>query len=245
MHAYKDAIRRTGGAYILYPGKESYSPNGFHEIIPGLGAFPISPSNNYEGLDVLEHFIREVVDHFANRASQREEQSYSTYRIHKEKSDKNKLHDIIPEQYEGEREKPPTETFVLIGYIQDKQKDWVKENQLYNTRFDEPVDVEKVGAKYLLLYDSYNGKVNTKTDDIYRIKDNPRIWEKKKMLEERYPSPSREEYFIYEIESINESWVEGKEWDISRLKAYQSGNAKPFSVSLAELMQTEILIKGK
>ena len=41
MHAYKDAIRRTGGAYILYPGEsEEWRKIGFHEVIPGLGAFP-------------------------------------------------------------------------------------------------------------------------------------------------------------------------------------------------------------
>src|SRR5690606_36263540 len=39
MHAYKDAIRRTGGAYVLYPGGRSIKQKGFHEIIPGLGAF--------------------------------------------------------------------------------------------------------------------------------------------------------------------------------------------------------------
>ena len=33
MHAYKDAIRRTGGAYILYPGKGKKEPfRGFHEL---------------------------------------------------------------------------------------------------------------------------------------------------------------------------------------------------------------------
>ena len=242
MHAYKDAIRRTGGAYILYPGKRPYSTKGFHELIPGLGAFPISPSDNDKELDVLESFIREVVDHFADRASQREEQSYSTYRIHKNKSGENELHEILPEQYEGERTKPPSDTFVLIGYIQDKQKDWVKRKQLYNTRFDEPVDLEKVSAKYLILYDSSMGAPNTRTKNIYRIKDNPRIWEKKKMLEEDYPLPSSEEYFVYEIESINESWKESKEWDISRLDKYKkTKKAGPFTVSLAELMNSVII----
>jgi len=37
MHAYKDAIRRTGGAYVLYPGDdEPERLEGFHEILPGL-----------------------------------------------------------------------------------------------------------------------------------------------------------------------------------------------------------------
>ena len=34
MHTYKDAIRRTGGAYILYPGDTNKQMKGFHEIIP-------------------------------------------------------------------------------------------------------------------------------------------------------------------------------------------------------------------
>lgn len=49
MHAYKDAIRRTGGAYILYPGTENQVIHGFHEIIPGLGAFAISPKDYVRG----------------------------------------------------------------------------------------------------------------------------------------------------------------------------------------------------
>ncbi len=36
MHTYKDAIRRTAGAYVLYPGTDKlYRKSGFHELIPG------------------------------------------------------------------------------------------------------------------------------------------------------------------------------------------------------------------
>jgi predicted component of viral defense system (DUF524 family) len=72
MHAYKDAIRRTGGAYVLYPGTVRSQMKGFHEVVPGLGAFGISPSKDRSGLSDLRAFILEVVDHFINRASQRE-----------------------------------------------------------------------------------------------------------------------------------------------------------------------------
>ena len=120
-------------------------------------------------------------------------------------------------------------------------QNWVKKKQLYNTRFDEPVDVERIGAKYLLLYDLYNGEANTKTYSIYRIIDNPEIWDKNKMIREDYPSPSRQEYFIYTIEPINESWIENKVWDISKLDKYKKTKPYgPFSVSLSELMRTTI-----
>ena len=73
MHAYKDAIRRTGGAYVLYPGDKPQKKVGFHEIIPGLGAFCISPNDeNSQQIDELKKFIRDVVAHFMNRTSQRE-----------------------------------------------------------------------------------------------------------------------------------------------------------------------------
>lgn len=68
MHAYKDAIRRTGGAYVLYPGETSIVQKGFHEIIPGLGAFPVRPSKLNSGIGDLKAFILEVIEHFINRA---------------------------------------------------------------------------------------------------------------------------------------------------------------------------------
>ena len=72
MHAYKDAIRRTAGAYVLYPGDKNKELKGFHEILPGLGAFSIKPSENTNETIHLENFLREVLKHFLNNASQRE-----------------------------------------------------------------------------------------------------------------------------------------------------------------------------
>ena len=48
MHAYRDAIRRSAGAYVLYPGNAGDGKRfdefvGFHEVLPGLGAFAIRP----------------------------------------------------------------------------------------------------------------------------------------------------------------------------------------------------------
>ena len=81
MHAYKDAIRRTGGAYILYPGDFQIKQKGFHEIIPGLGAFPIRPSKNDSGIGELKSFILELISHFENQNSQREKLARKTFEI--------------------------------------------------------------------------------------------------------------------------------------------------------------------
>lgn len=63
MHAYKDAIRRSGGAYILYPGATNETFRGFHEIIPGLGAFSMNPSPDNADIKELSKFIDQVIDH--------------------------------------------------------------------------------------------------------------------------------------------------------------------------------------
>ena len=83
MHTYKDAIRRTAGAYVLYPGAEDkFTKTGFHELIPGLGAFAIRPSKSDDGSAQFKKFLNEVVAHFMNRASQREKISLkSTLRL--------------------------------------------------------------------------------------------------------------------------------------------------------------------
>ena len=68
MHAYKDAIRRSRGAYILYPGAEGKQQEGgvawseFHEVLPGLGAFVIKPTNELAGKVVLGAFLSDILD---------------------------------------------------------------------------------------------------------------------------------------------------------------------------------------
>ena len=70
MHAYRDAIRRTAGAYVLYPGNsgdgrryQEYELQGFHEVLPGLGAFAVRPRTDgtAEGLGELRLFLEDVV----------------------------------------------------------------------------------------------------------------------------------------------------------------------------------------
>ena len=70
MHAYRDAIRRTAGAYVLYPGNsgdgrkyQEYELQGFHEVLPGLGAFAVRPRTDgtADGLNELRLFLEDVV----------------------------------------------------------------------------------------------------------------------------------------------------------------------------------------
>jgi len=77
MHTYNEAIRRTVGSYVLYPGADGDSgKSGFqryHEIVPGIGAFALRPQKEGltpEGLPGLMGFIEELLIHQLNRFTQ-------------------------------------------------------------------------------------------------------------------------------------------------------------------------------
>lgn len=68
MHAYKDAIRRSVGAYVLYPGEVSRHWREYHEIVPGLGAFVVRPGDREdEHVENIRRFLLDVLDEFTNR----------------------------------------------------------------------------------------------------------------------------------------------------------------------------------
>ncbi len=80
MHAYRDAIRRTHGAYVLYPGRarRPVTFRGYHEILPGLGAFSVTPDEHgrASGFRELDTFLGAVVSHLSNRTTALERLRY-------------------------------------------------------------------------------------------------------------------------------------------------------------------------
>lgn len=155
MHAYKDAIRRTSGAYILYPGTEKSQKAGFHEIIPGLGAFCISPSNESDQVLALKHFLIEVRKHMLNRSSQREKMAFQTYNIYKDKPI-DYVQEPMPEAVGENRAFQPDETYVLIGYCHPINQDFILNNWMYNVRTGHKkgaMDLcNLIKAQYVLLW---------------------------------------------------------------------------------------------
>ena len=68
---------------MLYPGIQNKKWRGFHEIMPGLGAFAIRPTGeDNAGTAELAIFIGEVVQHVCDRATRREQESYHVYKVH-------------------------------------------------------------------------------------------------------------------------------------------------------------------
>ena len=88
MHAYRDAISRTAGAYVLYPGSEIKDIRrhpGFKEVLPGLGAFPLRPSS--DGLpsssQALDQFLSDVLTHVASQVTRDERHRFWTATVHR------------------------------------------------------------------------------------------------------------------------------------------------------------------
>ena len=245
MHAYKDAIRRTMGAYILYPGTENKPPyKGYHEIIPGLGAFAIRPNNGDNGIEPLSKFMDDVIEHFSNMASQQRRFSRKSYDIHEQKPGaivkENMPEFIIPD-----------ETYVLVGYSRSEERTaWYDKNEKYNFRMDDDagsliLEGPVVNAKYLLLRKK-DEKIAT---DLYRIiSKGPKVFSKVQLEKMKYPpiGKLKEYYLVIDIEKVNPTDFGNVIWRFKELEAYKKIKQKnkdihksagiPFIVSLSELM---------
>lgn len=246
MHAYKDAIRRTGGAYVLYPGDKSINQKGFHEIIPGLGAFPVKPSKTDSGIGELKAFILEIIEHFINRASQREKIAYRTFDIYKNPPESdNVVKEPLPEPINTNRDLIPDDTYVLVGYYNSQEQyNWIQRTGLYNFRMGSGagslvLDKETVSSKYLLLHTSGY----TDSGDLWKIVSRgPKVFSKSDLIRKGYPNPSQDNYLVIEIEPVTDFEFQHVFWDFRKLSNYSSGRKSgfPFITSLSELMKNKI-----
>jgi predicted component of viral defense system (DUF524 family) len=246
MHAYKDAIRRTVGAYVLYPGNKPVEHRGFREIIPGLGAFPVSPSSNGGDIEEIKKFLLCVVDNFSNRASKQERLSYHVYDINKEINTK-QVNDVMPEYAVNgltQRALPIEETTVLVGYVNNDQLDWVKDKKLYNIRMDnkglKEYDANLVGANYLLLHK----KGELITSNIWRIISKaPKLISKKNLVKDKfYPrTPSCEFYLLFELEKVSDDTFVAQSWNVRDLPNYKKNHqsARPFYAFLSDFAKAK------
>lgn len=247
MHAYKDAIRRTSGAYILYPGTVECRLKGFHEIIPGLGAFCLTPSNYEEELISLQVFLLKIVEHMLDRTSQRERMSYYTNRVYNTPS--KRVQEQMPESAGENRDFLPDETWVVMGYIKDdKQLEWIHKTGLYNFRTgtqNGSVRLSRnfVSSRYILLHAHGNSLEFVRLAD-----EGPRVFRRSDLLRLGYPPSEDEEkkkddiYIVYRLEPerTEPEWAQYK-WNISEVSS-KKGNqrAVPEPVKLSDLIKKAI-----
>ena len=207
--------------------------------------FRVYPADSAPGTHLisnLKSFIYELIDHFNNRASQREKLAFRVFDIYKNKYP-NVLNEKIPEAQGNYRELIPDETFVLIGFYKSmEQYNWILKHRLYNYRagLDRGsliLDKETIGAKYLLLH-TFKQPI---TNDLWRITSRgPKVMLKDDLLQKGYPAPGHDHYLVYEIDKVGLEDFDHGQWDLSKLSNFHlaRGSAIPFVVSLTDLMTT-------
>lgn len=247
MHAYKDAIRRTSGAYIIYPGTVQRRLKGFHEIIPGLGAFCLTPPNCDEELITLQVFLLKIVEHMLDRTSQRERMSYYINNVYNTPS--KSVREKMPEPAGDNRDFLPDETWVVLGYVKnDKQLEWIRKTGLYNFRTGTQngsvrLSRNLVSSRYILLH------AHGKSLELIRLADEgPRVFRRSDLLRMGYPPSEDEEkkkddiYIVYRLEHerTEPEWAQ-YDWNISEVSS-KKGNqrAVPEPVKLSDLMKKVI-----
>lgn len=249
MHAYKDAIRRTSGAYILYPGTIEHHLKGFHEIIPGLGAFCLTPSNCDEELLSLQIFLLKIIGHMHDRTSQRERMAYYTNMVYNTPS--KLVQEQMPEPAGENRDFLPDETWVVMGYVKnEKHLEWIRKTGLYNFRTGTQkgslrLSRNLVSSRYLLLH------AHGESIEFVRLADEgPRVFRRSDLLRLGYPPSDDEEekkddiYIVYrlELERTEPEWAQYK-WDINKV-TNKKGNmiAVPEPLKLSDLIKKAIKI---
>ncbi|WP_163888260.1 DUF2357 domain-containing protein [Mycolicibacterium hippocampi] len=205
MHAYRDAISRTAGAYVLYPGSEIKDIRrhpGFKEVLPGLGAFPLRPRS--DGLpsssQALDKFLNDVLMHVASQVTRDERHRFWTATVHR--LDEPILESSLTTDFLDE---PPADTDVLLGFVRNpEQRRWIERVRQYNIRAGDragavEIGGRELGAKLLLLYENQNGVV--------RIARAAKVmsWQPATAADltaTGYPAPRGEIYFVADLEFV-------------------------------------------
>ena len=155
MHAYRDAIRRSAGAYVLYPGDHHQIPFTEHqEVLPSLGAFVLRPAEHETlGTSQLEQFLRDVLDHVADQATQHERSRFWRTVAYRGASSPERADRRLPRLG-----RPPSDALVLCGYVRGApHAAWIDRTGLYNVRAGDrrgavALDSDVLQASDLLLY---------------------------------------------------------------------------------------------
>lgn len=192
MHAYRDAIKRSQGAYVLYPGTpcDEAPMQGFHEILPGLGAFAIAPDEegNATGVGELDKFLEAVLKHMGNRTSVMERANYHLAQSNELGESGSVMEEAVeygaialPERDHFNEKRPalpPAEHRVLVVWSKDDQEldAWI-ENDIAYVRLGKrqgslAINEELFGVRHLLI--RRNDEVKTELKRF--TKDGFNIW---------------------------------------------------------------------
>jgi predicted component of viral defense system (DUF524 family) len=240
MHAYRDAIRRSAGAYVLYPGDDRSPPfREFAEVLPGLGAFVLRPgsSGETEGRAELQVFLEAVLMHAAERASQHERDRYWRARVYSAPRVADGRSSRLPDLTA-----PPKDTPVLCGYLRsERHEDWVRRVGVYNVRAGDRrgalgPDASELQAEWLLLYRDTGSQSLWIRDGSWFVQT------REQLIDLGYPNPRGPVYLCVPIvEPLGApAWLD--ELRVDQLaRATKLPRGAPFAISWGELLEVHAL----
>lgn len=158
MHTYNDAIRRTVGSYVLYPGDSSNGDKTFHlydEILPGVGAFALRPGIRREGELQLTDFIMRLISQKEESSSRLSRMDYFSDMVIQEPASPYALRPMHPvklaENYSND--------LCVIGYIRGGKNGYYEDLK--------GAGLLQVGQKFIFYYHAIrNGIVYSHHHDI-------------------------------------------------------------------------------
>lgn len=197
MHAYRDAIRRSSGAYVVYPGDERAEYRQYHELLPGLGAFPLRPTQGQrpQGAASVRRFVDRVLDQVALQTSQHERARYWEKKSYAERREPESRVEAAPFL-----EEPPADSRVLLGYVKgEEHHGWIRRKGRYNLRVGDRTGgvqpgADALAARYLLLYGRGPG-----LPALWRVAGEPQLAGREELQREGYPEPGGEQYFLLRL----------------------------------------------
>ena len=230
MHAYRDAISRTAGAYVLYPGSEIKDIKrhpGFKEVLPGLGAFPLRPCS--DGLpsssEALDQFLNDVLMHVASQVTRDERHRFWSATVNR--SGEPTLASPLTTDFLDE---PPADTDVLLGFVRNvEHRRWVEQLQQYNIRAGDrtgavEIGGRELGAKLLLLYENRDGTLCVvRAAKIGRWRPATAA----ELLATGYPNPRGDIYFVADLEFVEDLPMWADSIDVELLTANVRDGAPP------------------
>jgi hypothetical protein len=198
MHAYRDAIRDSAAAYVLFPGDIPREFRFAEETLPALGAFPLRPDLADRDAHRLEAFLADVFTHVANQATRHERARYWTRTAYAGGSAQTAPAPTLRLQ------RPPADTPVLFGYVRGPaHRDWIEEHCLYNVRGGDRVggvneNASELDARVLILYSGpwHGPPVLFGRTSAWQAAD------RAEMLRLGYPDPRGPAYFCCHIERV-------------------------------------------
>ncbi|MCA4727108.1 DUF2357 domain-containing protein [Mycolicibacterium fortuitum] len=246
MHAYRDAIARTAGAYVLYPGSEIKDIRrhpGFNEVLPGLGAFPLRPSSDgmSSSSQALDRFLEDVLTHVASQVTRHERHRFWTARVNRpgEPTSASPLTtDFLDE--------PPADTDVLLGYVRSvEHRLWIERVRQYNIRADDragavEIGGRELGAELLLLYENRNGALQVAcVAKVMRWRPATGA----DLLTSEYPEPRGDLYFVADLELVDPlpTWIDSI--DLAFLTA-DARNGAPVVVTWWDVVRAASVVES-